>query len=107
MAARGRLTVEETTDNSATRKVLIRNPSGLHARPSLAVSRIARESKSRVEVRTPYQKVDARDVLQLLSLGAACGTELQLTAVGPDADDVLDKLVAQFNDGFSLCDGDT
>jgi phosphotransferase system HPr (HPr) family protein len=91
------------TNKSATRKVIITNPAGLHARPSLAVVQAVRGSQSQVEVRTPRQAVDARDILQLLSLGAAQGTELVLSATGPDADEILDKLTDMFANCFGLC----
>jgi phosphocarrier protein HPr len=89
-------------NGSASRKVVVLNPAGLHARPSLAVVKTVRGSRSKVEVRTPRQTVDASDILQLLGLGAAQGTELVLSAVGPDADDVLNRLAALFADRFGL-----
>jgi phosphocarrier protein HPr len=88
---------------SATRKVTVLNQAGLHARPSLAVVQTVRGSKSKVEVRTPRQAVDAGDILQLLGLGAVQGTELVLSATGPDAESVLDKLVQLFAGHFGLC----
>jgi phosphocarrier protein HPr len=97
--------MEDLVNNSATRKVVIINPAGLHARPSLAVSQTVRSSQSKVEIRAPSQTVNAADVLQLLSLGASRGTELVLTAAGPDAEQVLDALAQQFADGFGLCGG--
>jgi phosphotransferase system HPr (HPr) family protein len=78
----------------------------LHARPSLAVSQTVRASKSKVEIRAPRQTVDAGEILQLLSLGATRGTELVLSATGPDAEQVLDRLVDQFTNCFGLCDGE-
>ena len=90
-------------DRSATRKVIVANPAGLHARPSLAVLETVRRSQSKVEVRVPGQTVDARDMLQLLSLGAVQGTELTFTATGPDADEVLDTLAELFASRFGLC----
>jgi phosphocarrier protein HPr len=91
-------------NRSATRKVVVVNPAGLHARPSLAVSQTVRGSRSKVRIRASGETVDAADILQLLSLGAVKGTELALSAVGPDAEAVLDSLVKQFADGFGLCD---
>jgi phosphotransferase system HPr (HPr) family protein len=99
------MAVEEMVNNSATRHVIIQNPAGLHARPSLAVSKTVRASKSKVEIRTSRQTVDAAEILQLLSLGATRGTELVLSATGPDAEQVLDALVDQFDNCFGLCDG--
>jgi len=95
--------VESMANNSATRKVVVINPAGLHARPSLAVSKTVRGSKSKVEIRDRRQTVDAAEILQLLSLGATRGTKLTLSATGPDAHQVLDSLAQQFADGFGLC----
>ena len=92
-------------NRSATRKVTVLNPAGLHARPSLTVAQTVRRSSSKVEIRTPEQAVDAADILQLLSLGVTQGTELDLSATGPDAEEVLDALAAQFADRFGLFGG--
>ena len=66
-------------------------------------SRPCARSKSKVEIRTPRQTVDAGDILQLLGLGAAQGTELVLSATGPDAEEVLDRLADLFANRFGLC----
>jgi phosphotransferase system HPr (HPr) family protein len=97
--------MEELVNPSATRKVIVINPAGLHARPSLAVAQTVRASQSKVEIRTAGLTINAADVLQLLSLGAGRGTELTLSAEGPDAEQVLDRLAQQFADGFDLCGG--
>lgn len=89
-------------NHTATRKVTILNPAGLHARPSLAVAQTVRGSQSKVEIRSPSQTVNAADILQLLSLGATQGTELELSATGPDAEQVLDALAKKFADRFDL-----
>ncbi len=87
---------------SAKRTVTVINPAGLHARPSLAVAKTVRRFKSKVEIRTEGQTVDGGDILQVMSLGAAAGAELVLTAKGPDAPEVLDALAEQFANGFGL-----
>ncbi len=90
-------------NHALTRQVKILNPAGLHARPSLAVAQIVRSSQSKVQIRTPWKTtIDAADVLQLLSLGASQGTELTLSATGPDAEQVLDALAQRFADQFDL-----
>jgi phosphotransferase system HPr (HPr) family protein len=97
------MVVEAMVNNAATRTVKVLNPAGLHARPSLAVVKTVRQSQSKVEVRTPRQTVDAGDILQLLGLGAVQGTELVLSATGPDAENVLDQLTDLFTNRFGLC----
>ncbi len=88
---------------SMTRKVTVLNPAGLHARPSLAIVQTVKQSKSKVEARTARQTIDAGDILQILGLGAVQGTELTFTAVGPDAEQVLDAIVDLFTRRFGLC----
>ena len=89
-------------NESSIRKVTVRNPAGLHARPSLAVAQTVRRSQSKVNVRVNGRTADAGDILQLLSLGVEHGTELELEATGPDADAVLDSLVVQFDNCFGI-----
>jgi phosphotransferase system HPr (HPr) family protein len=97
------MVVEKMVNNSATRTLMVLNPAGLHARPSLAVVQTVRRSQSKVEVRTQRQSVDAGDILQLLGLGAAQGTELVFSAHGPDAEEVLNQLADLFTNRFGLC----
>ncbi len=98
-----RRTGASMANNSATRKVIVLNPAGLHARPSLAVVKAVRGSQSKVEVRTRGLTVDAGDILQLLGLGAVQGTELEFSASGPDAGEILTTLANLFTNCFGLC----
>jgi phosphotransferase system HPr (HPr) family protein len=91
------------SENLATRKVTVLNPAGLHARPSLAVVQTVRRSRSKVQVRTLRQTVDASDILEILGLGASQGTELVFSAAGPDAEEVLNQLADLFTNRFGLC----
>jgi phosphotransferase system HPr (HPr) family protein len=87
---------------TATRKIVVLNPAGLHARPSMAIAQTVRGSQSHVEIRTARQTIDASDILQILGLGAPQGTELTLRATGPDAEAVLDRLAEMFADRFGV-----
>ena len=87
---------------SATRKLVVANPAGLHARPCLAVVNTVRKYRSRVELRKDDQVVDAGEILQLMTLGAPRGTELVATAKGPDAVEVLAALADLFSRNFGL-----
>ena len=89
-------------DKTATRKVVVQRPAGLHARPSLAVAQMVQRFRSQVTIRSGKDHADAGSVLQLLSLGAGQGRELTLTAKGADAEQVLDELVRLFANDFGL-----
>jgi phosphotransferase system HPr (HPr) family protein len=89
-------------EKTATCRVVVARAAGLHARPSLAVAETVRRYQSRVLIRSDKQEADASSVLQLLSLGAAQGRVLTLTAKGPDADQVLEALRQLFAHDFYL-----
>ena len=80
----------------ARRSVIVTNPAGLHARPAGAIVKAVHRFKSKVKIRKENEEVDAGDILELMTLLAPCGTELLLTAKGPDADQALDAVVQEF-----------
>lgn len=88
----------------ATRSVRISHPGGLHARPSLAVAQTARRFHSHITIAKGADVADAGQVLQLLTLGAACGAELTISAEGDDAEAALDALVELFDENFGIDD---
>jgi len=87
---------------TCTRTVTVTNRHGLHARPSLIIVKTVRKYDSRVTIRRGNQIVDAASILELMSLGAGQGTELVLSASGPQAKEVLDALVHLFDVEFEV-----
>lgn len=64
----------------------------LHARPAADFVRTAMGFAADVQVAAGEREVDAKSLLSVLALGAKGGTELRLTASGPDAAAALDAL---------------
>ena len=90
------MVVEEMVGSrSAKRIVIVTNPAGLHARPSAAIAQVVRRFKSKVQIGSCNEVVDAGNILELLTLGAPQGSKLVLTAKGPDAEQVLDAVVEE------------
>jgi phosphocarrier protein NPr/phosphocarrier protein len=81
---------------TATRVVTVVNAQGLHARPADMVARRASTFRARIEIIKGNERVDAKSVLGLLTLGAYQGVELTLCAVGEDADEAIEALVELF-----------
>ncbi len=79
-----------------TRVVTVLNAQGLHARPADMVARLARRYRSQIEIVKGNERVDAKSVLGLLTLGAYQGIQLTLYAQGDDAEEALDALVDLF-----------
>ena len=83
-----------------TRTVTVANCAGLHARAATLIAELARRFEAKVELTRGCERVEAIDVLQMLSLGVSQGEQLVLEAIGEDADTVLDELVELFASKF-------
>ena len=79
-------------DQSVTREVQIANKLGLHARPAMQFVELANRFKAAVTVSKEAQMVDGKSIMQVMLLAASCGTNLLLSADGPDAADAIDAL---------------
>lgn len=101
----------ESTDGSAAegggsvgeeivRRVRVRNPLGIHARPAALIAEASAGADVRLRRLPDGPDAPAASLSRLLILGARQGDELELVARGPEADAVLDKLSALFDDGF-------
>jgi len=80
------------TDERRRISVTIDNRLGMHARPAMAFVDLANQFRCDVTVRKSDQVVDGKSIMQMMMLAAAQGTELEVEAVGPDADEALDAL---------------
>ncbi len=81
--------------------VTISNPQGLHARPAELLARLAMQFESSVEVSRNGQTVDAKSILNVLTLGAGQGSEVTLQAQGADAQDAVEALVRLIQNDFA------
>lgn len=87
--------------NSPIRRVIvIQNEQGLHARPAEMFVRLAKQFEAKIEVVRENHRVQASSIMDLLTLGAAKGTELTLEADGPDAQQAVDALATLVETGF-------
>jgi len=84
-------------------KVTVRNKQGLHARPSsvLAQTAIGFPDTS-IRLKKGALEVDAKSIMELILLEAHFGTELLLTAEGPQAKDAVAAIQALFDRQFDL-----
>jgi phosphotransferase system HPr (HPr) family protein len=86
-----------------TRTVTLRGENGLHARVAVRIVQWARRFEARLRIgRGGNQNADARSILQLLSLGAASGERLEITAEGPDEEAALKRFAEEFKDGGGI-----
>jgi len=85
-----------------TATVTIDNRLGLHARPAMLFVQTASRWTSDITVRRSGQDevVDGKSIMQMMMLAATQGTEIEIRAVGDDADDALRELVALVRSRF-------
>lgn len=78
-----------------TRTVIVASSVGLHARPAALLASAVNDSGLDVTVALPEgDAVDAGSILEVMTLGAAHGDTVTLSADGDGAEGVLDSLVA-------------
>ena len=87
-----------------TRKVIVSNPQGLHARPADMLVRLANRFQADVQVGKADERVDCKSILSVLTLGATQGTELSVTADGVDAEEALQAVTDLIESGFDEAD---
>ncbi|MCJ2134747.1 HPr family phosphocarrier protein [Methylobacterium sp. J-026] len=76
------------------RRLPIINRRGLHARASAKFVQTVERYDAAVTVTRAGETVGGRSIMGLLTLGAAMGTQIAVTAVGQDAEACLDAIAA-------------
>ncbi len=82
------------------RKMTIVNERGLHARASGALSQLCETFDAGAIVRFNGEEADACSIMDLLTLAAARGSEIEVEATGPDAEKMVDAMEALIADKF-------
>ena len=81
-------------------EVDVRNELGLHARPAAKLSQEAQKFESDITIVMNNREVDAKSILDVLTLAAPQGRRLTLKAQGKDASRALKHLAQMFKDRF-------
>ena len=80
--------------------VVVSNPQGLHARPAYMFAELASRFDCVVELVKDGERIDGKSILEIITLGAAQGTQLSIVASGPQAQDALTALAQLVAQGF-------
>jgi phosphocarrier protein HPr len=86
--------MQESVMNKLRASVLMRHEVGLHARPSVKLTKLAKAFESRIDLGLspdgPW--VDAKSIVKVMAVKAAKGVTLYFRARGPDAAEAIDAL---------------
>ena len=83
--------------------VIMRNPSGLHARPASEFVAKAKGFQSKISVRRPGDDSflgNAKSIIIMLSMGVGQGDSIEFLADGPDEQQAVESLTALVESGF-------
>jgi phosphocarrier protein HPr len=73
---------------------IIKNKRGLHARASAKIVEASARFQSEIEVIKDGNAVNGRSIMGLMMLAASIGTEVEITAEGPDAAEAMTAMLA-------------
>lgn len=80
--------------------VTVSNKLGLHARASAKFVQLASAFKSNIELSLNGQTVNGKSIMGIMMLAASKGSELTISADGPDEADALSELVTLVHGRF-------
>jgi len=80
--------------------ISVRNELGLHARPAAQLAQIAQKYAATIKIVLDEREIDAKSILDILSLAAQRGTDLCIKAWGSDADEAVTNIVRLFEERF-------
>lgn len=90
----------QPTDAGFSLTVRVLNEQGLHARPAAKLAQEAQKFPCEINLTMGTETVDAKSILDILTLAAGHGTELTLTASGPEAENALGSLATLIRNRF-------
>lgn len=85
------------------RKLIVRREGGVHLRVAAEIVKQVQQHRSVVRIQSAGSpQANAESIFELLTLGAAKGTPLEVQAEGPDEDAALQALAEVFEDGAGI-----
>jgi len=75
-----------------SKEIMIKNKTGLHARPASEFVKEAAKFKSAVTIEFKEKVINAKSIIHVLSAGIAAGSMIKLIAEGEDESQAIEKL---------------
>lgn len=81
-------------------KIILKNETGLHARPASELAKLATTFKSNINLKAEGKTINAKSILAIMSAGIKANTEIEIECEGEDEELAISKLVEAFNNKF-------
>ena len=75
------------------KNVIIKNETGLHARPAASLVQFVKKLDERIEIIMDNKVADAKSIFNVMSLGISKGTEVTLRVDGENEEKTLEEVV--------------
>jgi len=82
------------------KNVTVINRAGIHARPSALLVQTTKNFKSNIYFEKGVDRINAKSIMGIITLGAAYGTGIKIIAEGEDEERAVDTLVRLFESKF-------
>lgn len=86
------------------KETVIKNATGLHARPAAEFIKAAKMFQSKLTIQrtdgSVAKSTNAKSMVTLLTLALACGERVEISGDGPDEVEAVDALVSLVDSGF-------
>ncbi|NOY10334.1 MAG: HPr family phosphocarrier protein [Spirochaetes bacterium] len=82
------------------KEIIIKNRAGIHARPAALLVKTANEFSSRIFIEKDGERINAKSIMGILTLGATYNTVLRIIAEGNDEVKAVEAIAALFENKF-------
>lgn len=80
--------------------VTVKNRAGIHARPAGMIVTLANKFSSQIFIEKDNDKINAKSIMGLITLGVLCDTTIKVTAEGKDEGAAVEALVRLIDNRF-------
>ena len=80
--------------------IVIQNRAGIHARPAAMLVQETKNFSCAIFFEKGNDRINAKSIMGIITLGAAYGTEIKIIAEGEDEQDAVTALVRLFESKF-------
>jgi len=80
--------------------VKVINRAGVHARPSALLVQTTKNFISNIYIEKGSDRINAKSIMGIITLGASYGTELKIIAEGEDEEAAVETLIKLFESKF-------
>lgn len=83
-----------------SKRIVVKNKSGLHARPASELSKAAMQCKSDISLKVGEKTVNPKSILNIMAAAIRCNTEIELQCDGETEKEDLETLTALIESGL-------